>query len=349
MQLPSAANRYVAAAGIPIRARSPCRIGTAVSARQSPATPLPPQDTSTRIFSRPHFLRGRRARSRANPNAPARSDATGTSDQQPHPHRHQGRRPHQVEVDPAPAQHADADPVVDQRRATAAVVASMARLWTATAARAWPSGPAGRRGGGRGRRRRRAVPGAGSASGRRRAPSPSGTTRRRGRPGRWSCRSGPGGGGRRARARRPSRSGARPASAADQRRVEHGAEGHAPPARREHGQRVAERDRQQRQQHHAPAAAVQAERHREQPAHGRVEAVEDAEPGQGQPGPEPARRAQPRLTGSSRSPTSSRRPRAGPGAAGGPAASRGRSSRRTRSRRPASTSSLTIQPSRPSW
>ena len=31
---------------------------------------------------------------------------------------------------------------------------------------------------------------------------------------------------------------------------------------------------------------VQAQRHREQPAHGRVEAVEGAQPGQGQPGPD---------------------------------------------------------------
>ena len=77
------------------------------------------------------------------------------------------------------------------------------------------------------------------------------------------------------------------AEAADHRRVEQGAEGHDREDDGEHGQGVAERDRDQGHQDHAPAAAVQAQCGGEQPAHGRVEAVEGAEPGQAQPGPEP--------------------------------------------------------------
>ena len=50
------------------------------------------------------------------------------------------------------------------------------------------------------------------------------------------------------------------------------------------GERVAERDRNERQQHTRWLLPVQSERDREQPAHRRVEAVEEAEPGEGEPG-----------------------------------------------------------------
>ena len=46
---------------------------------------------------------------------------------------------------------------------------------------------------------------------------------------------------------------------------------------------VADRDRHERAQHGAAAALLQAARDGEEPAHGRVDAVVDAEPGQGQP------------------------------------------------------------------
>ena len=53
---------------------------------------------------------------------------------------------------------------------------------------------------------------------------------------------------------------------------------------------MAERDRQQGLEDHGPALPVQPERDREQPAHRRIDAVEGAEPGEREPGPEIAHR-----------------------------------------------------------
>ena len=52
--------------------------------------------------------------------------------------------------------------------------------------------------------------------------------------------------------------------------------------------------------HHRAAAAMQAERHREQPAHRRVDAMERAEPGEHNPGPGPAHRRGLRLSAPAR-------------------------------------------------
>ena len=52
---------------------------------------------------------------------------------------------------------------------------------------------------------------------------------------------------------------------------------------------VAERDRRQRLGHRGGAAALQPEPDREQPAHRRVDAVKQAEPGERQPRPQPGR------------------------------------------------------------
>ena len=52
---------------------------------------------------------------------------------------------------------------------------------------------------------------------------------------------------------------------------------------------MADGDRSERQQHDALAAALQPERHREQPAHRRIEAVEQPEPAERDPRPDFAR------------------------------------------------------------
>ena len=49
---------------------------------------------------------------------------------------------------------------------------------------------------------------------------------------------------------------------------------------------VADRYRNERQKHNVLAVPMQTERDRKQPTHGRIDAMEESKPGQGQPGSE---------------------------------------------------------------
>ncbi len=67
--------------------------------------------------------------------------------------------------------------------------------------------------------------------------------------------------------------------------IDHEAECHHGERHQRDRERMAERDRHQRFQHDRPALPVQPERDGEQPAHGRIDAVVRAEPGERQPRP----------------------------------------------------------------